>query len=54
MRNWLVVFMSVIALGLGGAMFWMYSMTDNAGPEIMINDSKENMYRPDMTTEELL
>ena len=54
MRKWLVVFMSVIALGLGEAMFWMYSMKDNAGPEIMINDSKENMYRPDMTTEELL
>lgn len=54
MRKWLVVFMTVIAAGLVGAMVWLYTMADRKGPEIVVESGKNNIYSQDMTTEELL
>lgn len=54
MRKWLVAVMSVIAVGLSGLMVWMYSARDVEGPEIVLDNSKSNLYTKDMTTEDLL
>lgn len=54
MRKWLVVLMTVVAVGAVGFMGWMYVSQDRKGPEITIDESKKDSYTEGMTTEELL
>ena len=54
MRKWLVVLMTVVAVGATGLLGWMYMSQDRKGPEITIDESKKSSYTEGMTTEELL
>lgn len=54
MSKKMIVFMSIICIGLGAFVFYMNLQTDRKGPEITIDESGLAVYRDGMTDAKLL
>lgn len=54
MSKKLVVFMSIICIGLAAVVFYVRMQTDRQGPEITVNESMVSLYKAGMTDAELL
>lgn len=54
MSKKIVLFMSIICIGLAAVVFYMRLQTDRKGPEIVVDQSAAAVYKADMTDAELL
>lgn len=52
-KKW-VALLLVVCIGLAGSVVCIRMNADTKGPEIIFSDNTETLYRPDMSTEELL